>query len=169
MERIGVQRALAAAEEAELALVVLDGTMPLTFEDEIVIEAGSRAKDAVCVISKGDLPQQLRPEALPFRHIVTVSSKTGDGLEELSRVVSDLYAMDMPCDGTMITNARHQGALTAARDAILRAEDSMELGETPDAVLLDVEEALEAMGGLLGKTMREDITNDIFSRFCVGK
>lgn len=169
VERIGVQRALAAAGEAELALVVVDGTMPLTFEDQIAIETGSRAKNAICVISKSDLPQRISPEALPFRHVVTVSSKTGDGLEELSRVVSDLYAMDMPCDGTMITNARHQGALTAARDAILRAEASMELGETPDAVLLDVEEALEAMGGLLGKTMREDITNDIFSRFCVGK
>ena len=169
VERIGVRRALAAAEEAELALVVLDGSMPLTPEDRIVVEAGERAKNAICVISKADLPQRLDPGVLPFRHVVSVSSKTGDGLEELSRMVSGLYAMDVPCDGTMITSARHQGALTAARDAILRAEASMELGETPDAVLLDVEEALEAMGGLLGKTMREDITNDIFSRFCVGK
>ena len=64
---------------------------------------------------------------------------------------------------------RHETAIRSARDAIARVQDSMAWGATPDAVLLDVEEALEAIAAVTGKSMREDITNDIFSRFCVGK
>jgi tRNA modification GTPase len=80
-----------------------------------------------------------------------------------------MFSSGVPCDGSLLTNSRHIGAITRARDAITRAQESMGWGETPDAVLLDVEEALEAIAEVTGKSMREDITSDIFSRFCVGK
>ena len=80
-----------------------------------------------------------------------------------------IFGSDAPCDGTLLTNQRHETAIRAARDAIARTRETMGLGATPDAVLLDVEEALEAIAGVTGRSMREDITSDIFSRFCVGK
>ena len=73
------------------------------------------------------------------------------------------------CDGSIVTNARQADAVRRAAEALGRARAGLAAGLTPDAVLIDVEEALEAMGELTGRTVREDITNRIFERFCVGK
>ena len=75
----------------------------------------------------------------------------------------------MPCDGSILTNARQFDAIRRAYEAMLRSLHGLGLGLTPDAVLIDVEEAMEAMGEVTGATVREDITNRIFERFCVGK
>ena len=69
----------------------------------------------------------------------------------------------------MLTNPRQFGALRRAADAIARAIAALPLGLTPDALLTDVEAAMEALGEVIGRTVREDITNGIFERFCVGK
>ena len=169
MERIGVDRALEAAKDADLALLVIDGSAPLTEEDRRAMEAANTARHCVCILSKSDLGLTLDPETLDFDTVLPVSAVTGAGLEALAPVVEGLFASDAPCDGTLLTNLRHETAIRQARDAIVRSMESMDSGATPDAVLLDVEEALEAIAGLTGQSMREDITNDIFSRFCVGK
>ena len=169
VEQIGVTRALCAAQEADLALVVLDGSQPLGAEDHRAIEAARQAKHVICVLSKADLPQVLIPEQLDFDSVLPVSSRTGQGLEALTSAVEKLFASSIPCDGTLLTNLRHQRAITVARDAMDRTLAALSAGTTPDAVLLEVEEALAAIADVTGKSMREDITNDIFSRFCVGK
>ena len=74
-----------------------------------------------------------------------------------------------PCDGSILTNARQFDAVRRAYEAMLQALQGLKLGQTPDAVLLDVETAMEAMGEVTGSTVREDITARIFERFCVGK
>lgn len=169
VERIGVDRALEAAKDADLALLVIDGSAPLTEEDRRAMEAANTARHCVCILSKSDLGLTLDPETLDFDTVLPVSAVTGAGLEALAPVVEGLFASDAPCDGSLLTNLRHETAIRQARDAIVRSMESMDSGATPDAVLLDVEEALEAIAGLTGQSMREDITNDIFSRFCVGK
>ena len=169
VEQIGVTRALCAAQEADLALVVLDGSQPLGAEDHRAIEAARQAKHVICVLSKADLPQVLIPEQLDFDSVLPVSSRTGQGLETLTSAVEKLFASNVPCDGTLLTNLRHQRAIIVARDAMDRTLAALSAGTTPDAVLLEVEEALAAIADVTGKSMREDITNDIFSRFCVGK
>ena len=75
----------------------------------------------------------------------------------------------MPCDGSILTNARQFGAITRAAEAIARAQTALRGGMTPDAVLIDAEEAMQALGEVTGRTVREDITARIFERFCVGK
>lgn len=169
VEQLGVERAVAAARDADLSLLVLDGSAPLTEEDEAAISAARQAKHCICILSKGDLPQVIGPEQLDFDTVLPVSAQTGAGLEALAPAVEGLFASQVPCDGSLLTNSRHVFALTRAKEAIERAMASMNLGETPDAVLLDVEEALEAIAEVTGASMREDITADIFSRFCVGK
>ena len=169
VEKLGVDRSLAAVREADLALLVIDGSTPLTEEDRQAMAAAKNAKRCVCVLSKTDLAQVICPEDLDFEAVIPLSSVTGTGLDALTRRVEVMFASDLPCDGGLLTNLRQETAIRAAQDAISRTLDSLAAGATPDAVLLDVEEALEAMAGLLGTSMREDITNDIFSRFCVGK
>ena len=72
-------------------------------------------------------------------------------------------------DGSILTNVRQAAAVERAAKAVDGAMDSMGAGMTPDAVLLDVEAAMESLGEITGRTVREDITNRIFERFCVGK
>lgn len=169
VEKLGVERSVDAAKGADLALVVIDGSQPLCPEDFRAMEASRASRQAICVLSKADLPQAVTPQQLDFDMVVPVSAVTGDGIPALTAAVETLFAADAPCDGTLLTNVRHETAITRARDAIVRVRDSMTAGATPDAVLLDVEEALSAIGEVTGKNMREDITDGIFSRFCVGK
>ncbi len=169
VEKIGVQRALDAANRADLALVVIDGSQPLQEEDHRAMEAAKQARNAICILSKSDLPQVVEPSELDFDIVLPISSVTGAGIEALTPAVEGLFSSNTPCDGTLLTNARHADAITRARDALLKVEESMLWGGTPDAVLLDLEDAIEAIAEVTGKSMREDITNGIFSRFCVGK
>lgn len=76
---------------------------------------------------------------------------------------------EAPCDGSILTNARQADAIAKSRASIEAARSSLRLGMTPDAVLVDVEAAMEALGEATGRVVREDITNRIFERFCVGK
>lgn len=169
VESIGVERAKKAAEEAELAIFVCDGSRPLTEEDRAAMEEAKRAKRVVAVINKLDLTAAVRAEELPFARVLSISARTGEGLAELERTVGELLGSDTPCDGSILTNARQHGAVRAAADALTRALEAMDCGISPDAVLLDAEQALERLGEVTGKQMREEVVSRIFERFCVGK
>lgn len=169
VEALGVERAKKAAEEAELAIFVCDGSRPLTEEDRAAMQDAKRAKRVVAVINKTDLPEVVKPEELPFEKVLTLSARTGEGLPELERAVGELLGGDTPCDGSILTNARQHGAVRAAADALSRALDALDAGVSPDAVLLDAEQALERLGEVTGKQMREEVLSRIFERFCVGK
>ena len=169
VEAMGVARSIEAARQSDLALLVCDGSQPLNEADRQAIEAAKAAPRCIALINKSDLPQRLFRVQLPFQTQISVCAKTGDGLDMLTASIERLYASDLPCDGSILTNARQAGAVQRARDALDRALRAMNSGITPDAVLTDVETAMEALGELTGKTVREDITQRIFERFCVGK
>ena len=141
IEALGVARSEQAAREAELALFVCDASQPLTDEDRRAIEAAKCAPRSLALCNKSDLPALLE----------------------------GWFLGGNACDGSLLTNPRQFGALDRASRAIARAKTGLGLGVTPDAVLTDVEEAMAALGEVTGRTVREDITNRIFERFCVGK
>ena len=169
IERQGVLRAEAAAARADLAIYVCDGSAPLTEEDLRAQEAALEAPAAVALLNKDDLTQVVSPSDLPFEWILPVSAKTGAGLDQLEDVLDELFGDETPCDGSILTNARQAGAVQRAAQALERTLEGLDAAMTPDAVLTDVEEALEALGEITGRTMREEVVNRIFSRFCVGK
>ena len=84
-------------------------------------------------------------------------------------MLDEQFAGDQPCDGSILTNPRQFDACRRAYEAMLQSLQGLKLGQTPDAVLTDIEAAMEAMGEVTGATVREDITARIFERFCVGK
>lgn len=169
IERQGVLRAEAAAARADLAIYVCDGASPLTEEDLRAQEAALEAPAAIALLNKEDLRQVVEPSDLPFEWILPVSAKTGAGLDQLEDVLDELFGDETPCDGSILTNARQAGAVQRAAQALERTLEGLDAAMTPDAVLTDVEEALEALGEITGRTMREEVVNRIFSRFCVGK
>jgi tRNA modification GTPase len=172
IERMGVERSRAAAAEAELALLVVDGAGALCPEDREAMELAGRAPHCICIVNKSDLPISVDLETLRarFDHLCVVSAVTGDGLRALEEIVAAMFPTGDAADyGALLANARQASAAARARESVLAAEKSLGAGYCPDAVLLDVEAALSALGELTGKTVREDITDRIFERFCVGK
>ena len=169
IEAMGVERSRKAVENADLVLYLCDGSQPLTQEDQEVIEACLSKENTIALINKSDLGAVVVPSDLPFTTIIPISTKTGEGLDQLRQVVDEMFAGDTPCDGSILTNPRQFDAIARSYEAMLRVLQAMQLGQTPDAVLTDIEAAMEAMGEVTGATVREDITARIFERFCVGK
>ncbi len=168
VERLGVQRSRTALENAELVLAVVDGSGPLTEEDRAVLRAAEGAKRAIAVLSKGDLELQT-PRLDTSLPQVVVSSVTGEGLDRLESAISALFPLPPVPAGGLLTNARQAEAVSRALEALEAALDAMTQGMTPDIVLTETEGAMAALGELNGRSVREDVTNRIFQRFCVGK
>ena len=169
IEAMGVQRSRAAAMEADLILFLFDGSKPLDVEDQAVMALCQGQKNVIALCNKDDLGQAVDLSALPFGTVIPISAKTGAGLDVLTAKVEAMFAANTPCDGSLLTNTRQYDAIRRAGDALGAALAGLAAGYTPDAVLLDVETAMEAMGEVTGATIREDITSRIFERFCVGK
>ena len=169
VERLGVERSFQAAQSCQLAFFVVDGSKPLTPEDEAAMDAALQAPEAIAILNKQDLPCVIDPSELPFSYVIPVSCAKQDGLDLLEQALDMVFDDEAPCDGSILTNARQADAIAKSRASIEAALSSLRLGMTPDAVLVDVEAAMEALGEATGRVVREDITNRIFERFCVGK
>ena len=167
VERLGVERSRSAIERAELLIVVVDGSEKLTAEDEAILAEAEKAPHAVAVLSKKDLSGGITLDTpLPT---VNVSSLTGEGIESLEETITAMFPLpDVPA-GEILTNVRHAEAVARALDSVRAALEAMESGATPDIVLTESESAMAALGELDGRTVREDVTERIFQRFCVGK
>ena len=170
-EQEGIRRALRAAREAELAIVVFDGSKALNEEDIEAINAAKAAKNSICVINKTDLPQVIEREVLEasFKDILTVSALTGEGLKALEQAVARLFPNPEAPAGELLTNARQAEAVRRALGSLDAAQEALAQGYTADAVLTEAEAALDALAELTGRSVKQDITDRIFSRFCVGK
>ncbi len=169
VEALGVERSKKALEEADLGIFVCDGSQPLTEEDQEIINLCMDIPNSIALINKSDLGNAVQPSDLPFVTVIETSLATGEGLDKLADVLDEQFAGDQPCDGSILTNPRQFDACRRAYEAMLQSLQGLKLGQTPDAVLTDIEAAMEAMGEVTGATVREDITARIFERFCVGK
>jgi tRNA modification GTPase len=158
--------------QAALILFLCDQSVPFTREDGQRLEQAMELAPTILVWNKCDLPSAPvpvlhLPEELP---VVEISAKTGAGLEELERAVAARIPQGSgEACGELLTNARQAEAVGRALSAVAAAREALDFGMTPDAVLTDAEHALEALGELTGKSIREDLVATIFSRFCVGK
>ena len=169
VEALGVERSKETAQRADLVLFVCDGSQPLTEEDREAMDLALDAPNAIAFLNKADLGQVVEPADLPFDWVLPICARDGSGLESLPEILETLFAGSAPCDGSILTNPRQYDAIRRAYEAMLSCMQGMKLGQTPDALLTDLEEAMAAMGEVTGATVREDITARIFERFCVGK
>jgi len=170
VEKLGVERSRTAMEQAGLILVVLDQSAPATEEDTALLRLAVSLAPTLVVLNKTDLPCALGwTDGLDVAPACPVSAKEGRGLEELARLVEGIFPQGAESAGDVLTNARQAEAARRALESVARARAALAAGVTPDALLTDAEEALTALGELTGRTLREDVTDRIFSRFCVGK
>ena len=176
VEQLGVERSRKALEAADLVLAVVDGSVPPTAEDLEVLRLAAKAPRWIAVFSKCDLWDTKARSVGVIGQVgtpaatVSLSAVTGQGLDRLEAAVAVLFpAGEAPDSGGLLTDQRQEEAARRARDAVRRAKEALDAGLTPDAILTDAEEALDALGELTGRTAKEEIVSRIFSRFCVGK
>ena len=172
IEALGVARARAAMDGAGLILALVEADRAPAEEDLALLREAKAKAPTVLVRSKCDLgivPAEL-PEDLQALPCVAVSADTGEGFEALERIVAALFPLPPEtAAGEILTNARQADAVARALQSVAAAREALTGGMPPDAVLTESETAMAALGELSGRTVREDVTEQIFARFCVGK
>lgn len=175
VERLGMERTRRAIAEAELVLLVIDGSGRLDDEDRAAFDA-ARYKSRLLVVNKVDLPLRTEVSALlgeADRPPVFVSALTGEGLDALRRrVAAELAGEREPRRAgseVIVTRERHYEALCAAQRCLEEAARALEQGLPPDIVAVDVMGALDHLGEIAGRTCPEAVLDRIFSEFCIGK
>ena len=171
VEKLGVERAVEATKDAELVLAVFDLSRPWSEEDEKTLALSESAEVRFAVLNKCDLPPVLDTAHIEgrFDAVLTLSAKEGKGLDALERAVKEAFPLPAAAAGEILTNARQADAVSRALEGLTAALAAMETGITPDAVLTECESAMASLAELTGRAVREDVTQKIFSRFCVGK
>lgn len=174
VERIGVEKSRRILNEAELAIVVLDGSAPLTEEDFEILEL-VKGRSYVIIINKSDLGSANIKKSLTgeFKNapVIELSAKTGAGLDVFTSWLQKfVYGSDKHLgDGIYVQNARHENllknSLASMQDALIAAEAQMPY----DCIMIDLRNAAGFLGEITGDTVRDEIINEIFSKFCIGK
>ena len=172
IERIGVERAEKKAEESELILYVLDGSEPLSDKDREAI-AKLKGKQSLILINKSDLSQVLDPlkvEEETGIETLRISAKENSGLDAIRETVEKRFLFhEIRQQPLVVTNVRHQMLLREAEEALLRVQESLEQGMPEDFFTVDFVEAYKSLGLILGEEADEDLINEIFGKFCLGK
>ena len=174
IEEIGVNKALKIIEEADLVLAIFDNTRELD-EEDIEILNKIKEKKAIILINKTDIKKeylQNNSEIIKTgKDIINISAQTGEGVEELYSKIEnmfDLGEIDSE-NGIIITNMRHKNQIILAKKSIEEAIESVNNKYPIDMVAIPMKQCLEELGKITGENVSEDIINEIFSKFCLGK
>ncbi len=169
IEREGLRRTRLALERADLTLVVLDGSAGVTAEDLVVWRETEGARRLV--VNKIDLPQVLSPdryrEQLQVEPLFT-SAKTGEGIEEVKREIGRALGGEMQ-EEVVLVGVRHREALERAKGHLEVARHALGVGHSLELVALDVRGAVDVLGEILGERVTEEVLDQIFQNFCIGK
>lgn len=174
VEQIGIERARASMEKADLILAVIDGSSPLDEEDKEILHS-LVGKKAIVILNKYDLTPEVKAEdiweiagQIP---VVSLSARYGSGMDELRDELRKITEKQDADAGRVLflTNLRHVELVRKALDNVLRARASVREGLQADFIVIDLTEAWKTMGEITGDTMDDELIHSIFSRFCVGK
>ena len=173
VEKIGVDKAKNHANEADLIIYVADASRPLDDNDEEIIEM-IRDKQAIVLLNKSDLDMVVTKEELQEKlnkPMIVISAKEEQGIKELEETLKEMFFHgDISFnDEVYITNIRHKTALQDAAESLEKVLISIENGMPEDFYSIDLLDAYESLGSITGETIGEDLVNEIFSKFCIGK
>ena len=174
VEKIGVEKSRQLLQDAELVICVVDGSEGLTAEDEAILAAAS-GKPCVIIVNKSDLGLAVDLEKLKKRFgqdkVMTLSAKTLTGVEAFSSWLKDyVYGSEGALsDGAYVQNARQERLLREARQSLEDASQAAAAMLPYDCIEIDVRTAIDLLGEITGDTVQDEIINEIFSRFCIGK
>ncbi len=177
VEKIGVEKALEISEEADLVLYVIDSSVPLDENDQRIISI-IKNKNTIILFNKTDLDQAVSEEDINIfinnNHnipILRISLKDGNGIDELEKILDSKFVSEgnQLNDEVIVTNLRHFQELKSAKESLLNVEKSIDDGMEEDFFTVDLMDAYRHLGMIIGEETGEDLVNEIFSKFCMGK
>ena len=173
IEKIGIDKSKKALSEADLVIAIFDKTKEILEEDYQILNE-IKNKNAIILLNKKDLKQD-KIKIEQFKKysddILNVSIKNNDGIEELYNKMTDMFSTnEIQVENTsIITNIRHKEAIKKSKECVYKALEAIKNGMTIDIVTIYLKEAIESLNAITGESVTEDIINDIFSKFCLGK
>ena len=174
IEEIGVKKALDIAKDAELVLVILDNSKNLTEEDKEILKL-AESKNSIILLNKVDLKENNLENSEELKklnkRIIKISAKNGNGIEELYNEIENMFQIkNLETDGEIIiTNIRHKNQIEYAINNINEAINAVKNNLPIDIISISIKQTLEDLGKITGENVSEDIINEIFSKFCLGK
>lgn len=180
VEKIGVDKAKNAVEDADLILYVADSSVSFDENDKAVLEMIA-GKNTIVLLNKSDLTNVMTEENIQFiasyfdgsekNRIIRTSMKDRSGIDLFIRTVKEMFFHGdlMYNDEVFITNARHKEALQNTYDSLVQVQKSIEENMPEDFYTIDLMSAYEKLGSIIGEAVEDDLVNEIFSRFCMGK
>lgn len=171
VESIGIQKAIEKIDTASLVLAVFDGAERLSAEDEMLID-NCKSKPCIAIINKTDLEQKIEIERLEnnFKHLVFISAKNHNGTAELSAAIKELLGVgNVDTSQPILANKRQKLCIQNALNYITEAREGAQMGITYDAINVMIDSAIDELLTLTGRKATEEVVNNIFANFCVGK
>lgn len=173
VEKIGVGKARQMAEDADLILYVVDSSMPLDENDQEIMEL-LKGRKSITIYNKTDLTPVVDIEFLKEKTaspVIPISAVEETGISQLEDEIRRMFFQGELSfnDEVYITNARHKAALEEALESLKLVKNSIEMGMAEDFFSIDLMNAYESLGRIVGESVGEDLVNEIFSKFCVGK
>ena len=174
VEKIGIAKSKAIAEEADLIIAIFDSTKPLTEEDLQIINL-IKNKNAIIILNKTDLKSKIDENDKNFigmsNKILKISALNGEGLEDLYNTIAKMFSLnEINLDNeVIITNLRHKNLISKALLNVNKAQDALKENMPIDIIAIFIKDILEELGNITGDVVTDDIINEIFSKFCLGK
>lgn len=173
VEKIGVDKAKASVKDADLVLYVVDSSTELDENDREIISLLEGQK-VIILQNKTDLPAVTDTEILKkiiSGPVVCISAREESGFDEFADLLEEMFLEGKIAynDGVYLTNVRHRSAMEEAKESLMKVKESIKLGMPEDFFSIDLMDAYEALGKILGESVGEDLVNEIFGKFCTGK
>ncbi|MBR3261243.1 MAG: 50S ribosome-binding GTPase, partial [Firmicutes bacterium] len=174
IEKIGIEKSKEAFNKADLIIFIADLSRELEEEDKEILEA-ARGRKVICLMNKSDLDRKLDEaslrEALPEAVFIEASVAKDEGISELESTIKNMVYGGEVSQGSslIVTNARHEALLKEAYKSLKDAAAMVEMGEPLELIEIDVNQAYSSLGLIIGEEVGDDIINEVFKRFCLGK
>lgn len=170
VEKIGVERSRKALAEADLVLLVLNWSEPLTDQDRLLLDL-SATSNRIILLNKTDLPQAISLSDLP-KDVIPISILANTNLEQIEERINHLFFENSGLteqDATYLSNARHISLIEKALDSLQAVNEGLELGMPVDLLQVDMTRTWEYLGEIVGEAAPDELITQLFSQFCLGK
>ena len=169
-EKIGVEKSLSLIDKANLIIVVLNSSEELTDNDKFILDK-VKDKNPIIVLNKNDLPSKIDKSKLDFKHIVSTNTNTLDGIEPLKEEIKSMFKLSeiKEDDYTYLANERQLSLAKQALKSLGDAKNSLENDEPVDIIEIDLKEVFDILGSITGESYSDELLDELFANFCVGK
>jgi len=174
VEKIGIKKSKKIANDADLVIAIFDSSKELTVEDEEILNI-IKNKKSIILLNKADLNSVLTENDAKFKEItenvIKISALNGVGLEKLYNLISKMFSLEeINVDNDVIvTNLRHKNLISKAIENVKKAKNTVQENMPIDIIAIFIKDILEDLGNITGEVVTDDIINEIFSKFCLGK